>query len=228
MGKTIVAAATVAALRRSGSPARALKPALTGLDEPADSIWPRDHELLALASGSQPSEVALMTYGPPVSPHLAAELAGTRLDRFDLRDQLRARLAGNGPVIVEGVGGLLVPLGPGYDVRALAVDLGLPVVVAARPGLGTINHTLLTLEAARAAGLQVVGVVLTPWPRSPGLIELSNLETIERLGQVTVSVLGKIAGPHPALLAAAGDALPLDEWLGLGTVSSCGSDAWSC
>ena len=76
-----------------------------------------------------------------------------------------ARRAGAGSIaVVEGVGGLLVPLGPEADVRDLARDLGLPLVVAARPGLGTINHTLLTLEAARAAGLTVAGVVLTPWP----------------------------------------------------------------
>ena len=67
----------------------------------------------------------------------------------------------------EGVGGLLVPITPGYLVRDLAIDLGLPVVVAARTGLGTINHTLLTVEAARAGGLSVAGVVMTPWPGEP-------------------------------------------------------------
>ena len=67
-------------------------------------------------------------------------------------------------VVAEGVGGLLVPLTLGYTVRDLAVDLDWPVVVAARPGLGTINHSLLTVESARAAGLDVRAVVLTPWP----------------------------------------------------------------
>ena len=69
-------------------------------------------------------------------------------------------------LVCEGVGGLLVPLAPGYLVRDLAADLGYPLVVAASPGLGTINHTLLTIEAARAAGLEVAAVVLTPGPRS--------------------------------------------------------------
>ena len=69
-------------------------------------------------------------------------------------------------LVAEGVGGLLVPITPGYLVRDLAIDLELPVVVAARTGLGTINHTLLTVEAARAAGLRVAGVVMTPWPAS--------------------------------------------------------------
>jgi dethiobiotin synthetase len=91
--------------------------------------------------------------------------------------------------------------------------------------LGTINHTLLTLAAARQAGLEVAGVVLTPWPDLPGDIERSNRETIERLGEVRVSVLPTVESPDPARLAAAGDGLPLEEWLARGTVSSCAADA---
>src|SRR4051812_22569180 len=104
-------------------------------------------------------------------------------------------------LIAEGVGGLMVPLTPGYLVRDLALDLDLPVVIVARTGLGTINHTLLTVEAARAAGLSVAGVVMTPWPESPQPIEVSNRETIERLGRVGVAGLPQT---EPASLAAAG------------------------
>jgi dethiobiotin synthetase len=112
--------------------------------------------------------------------------------------------------VSEGVGGLLVPITPGYLVRDLAVDLALPVVVAARPGLGTINHTLLTVEAARAGGLEVAGVVMTPWPEEPSPMERSNRATVERLAGVRVSGL-----PHttPDRLAEAGAALPLGDWL---------------
>ena len=84
----------------------------------------------------------------------------------------------------EGVGGLMVPLTPGYLVRDLALDMRMPLVVAARPGLGTINHTLLTLEAARAAGLEPLAVVMTPWPSAPSRLEQSNRETVARLGGV--------------------------------------------
>ena len=119
------------------------------------------------------------------------------------------------PVIVEGIGGLLVPLAEGWDVRALARELGLGVVVAARPGLGTINHTLLTLEAARAGGLDVRAVVLTPWPREPGAIERSNRATIERLGarrgrdaRADARAQRRRRSPR------AGDALPYERWLG--------------
>ena len=151
VGKTVVAASIVTTLRARGEPVRAFKPVVTGTDEP-DPVWPADHELLARAAGMDPREVTPVTFAPAVSPHLAAELAGTRIEPAELVAHARALGA---PLVAEGVGGLLVPLTTGYSVRDLAVDLGLPVVIAARPGLGTINHTLLTLEAARAAGLEV-------------------------------------------------------------------------
>jgi dethiobiotin synthetase len=117
-------------------------------------------------------------------------------------------------LIVEGVGGLMVPLGDGYDVRELARRLALPLVIVARPGLGTLNHTLLTLEAARSAGLSPVGVVLTPWPRTPTRLERSNLETIAAAGGVRVATIARIERPDRELLSIAGEALPLDDWLG--------------
>ncbi len=113
-------------------------------------------------------------------------------------------------LVAEGVGGLLVPLTPGYLVRDLVIDLALPVVVAARTGLGTINHTLLTVEAARAGGLTVAGVVMTPWPDEPSAIERSNRSTVEQLGAVAVHGLAR-TGPEG--LAAAAASLPLAEWL---------------
>jgi dethiobiotin synthetase len=214
VGKTVLAAAIVAALRASGENVTALKPVLTGLDEPPDPVWPPDHELLAAVAGSSPDRVALSTYGPAVSPHLAAALDRRAIEPDTLVAAIHAAAgAQDGPLIVEGVGGLLVPLTDGYDVRALAHELQLPLVVAARPGLGTINHTLLTLEAARDAGLRVLGVVLTPWPDDADRIAISNRETIERLGRVAVSTLPAVAGPDPGALAAAGATLPLARWL---------------
>jgi dethiobiotin synthetase len=222
VGKTVVSAAIVAALRRRGIAARGLKPVLTGLDEPPDPVWPRDHELLAAVSEMVPPDVVLAApYGPPVSPHLAAELAGRPLDPVQLRAAIDDHLAEGGPLIVEGVGGLLVPLTDSYDVRALAADTRLPLLIAARPGLGTINHTLLTLAVARQAGLEVAGVVVTPWPDAPAEVERSNRRTIERLGGIRVSGLPAIDRPEPDELAAAGERLPLEAWLARGTVSSC-------
>lgn len=185
VGKTYLSGAIAARLRAEGLSVGVAKPVLTGLDDPG----PHDHELL----GAEPA----YTFGPAVSPHLAAELAGVELDPAALVANARAAAEGNDVVVVEGVGGLLVPLAPAYTVRDLARELGLPLVVAARPGLGTINHTLLTLEAA--AGLDVRAVVLTPWPAEPSAVEESNQTTL---------------GAH--VLPRDGDAtgLPVSDWLG--------------
>jgi dethiobiotin synthetase len=85
-----------------------------------------------------------------------------------------------------------------YLVRDFARDLALPLVIAASPGLGTINHTLLTIEAARAADLEVRAVVLTPWPTRPSEIEVSNRKTIAALGEVRVEVLPELDLTDPA------------------------------
>ena len=130
-----------------------------------------------------------------------------------LRGQIQTLANGHGTVIVEGVGGLLVPLAPGYDVRRLARELELRLIIAARAGLGTINHTLLTLEAARSAQLDVASIVLTPWPEHPSVVERSNRETIARLGDVPVATLPPVSQPTPEELAAAGATLPLTDWL---------------
>jgi dethiobiotin synthetase len=83
-------------------------------------------------------------------------------------------------------------------------------VIAARPGLGTINHTLLTLEAARTAGLDVRGVVMTPWPGESDAMAESNRRTVELIGNVAITVLPEITRDR---LADAGSRLPLDDWL---------------
>jgi dethiobiotin synthetase len=200
----------------AGEPVRAYKPVLSGLDEQAGAsqhgAWPADHELLGAVAGMAPEEVAPLRFGPAVSPHLAAELSGRPIDPRALVATARRR-ATEGTLVVEGVGGLLVPLRGSYTVLDLASELELALVIAARPGLGTINHTLLTLHAARSRELDVRAVVLTPWPEAPGPIETSNRETIARLGGVDVHTLAPISEPLPAQLASAGCSLPWREWL---------------
>ena len=207
----MLAAALCAALAARGARVAAFKPAVTGLDEPSGE-WPADHELLASAAsaGQTPEDVAPWRFGPAVSPHLAGEMAGAPLEPRRLVEAARSAASDAEALVCEGVGGLLVPLTPGYLVRDLAVDLALPLLVAARPGLGTINHTLLTVEAARAAGLSVAGVVMTPWPAEPAAMERSNRETVERVAGVGVAGLPET---RPDELADAAAALPVDDWL---------------
>jgi dethiobiotin synthetase len=212
VGKTIVAAAMARTVAVAGSTVAVFKPAVTGLDEYAghephsgggDDVSGNqlpDHELLRLAAGSGQSdeEVAPYRYGPPASPHLAAAMAGEEIDPGRLREAAAAAAASAEVLVCEGVGGLLVPLAPGYLVRDLAVELSYPLAIAASPGLGTINHTLLTIESARAAGLEVATVVLTPWPEHPSELEESNRETIASLGGVEVRTLPPLDLGAPA------------------------------
>jgi dethiobiotin synthetase len=201
VGKTVVAAAIAHTLASEGEAVAVFKPAVTGLDELAEP----DQAVLRRAAGSRQDdeEVAPYRYGPPASPHLAAALAEEEIDRQRLIAGARAAAASADALVCEGVGGLLVPLALNYLVRDFAVDLGMPLVVVASPGLGTINHTLLTIEAARAAELAVESVVLTPWPAEPTAIEQSNRETIESLGGVRVETLPRLdladPGSWPAL-----------------------------
>jgi len=190
VGKTVVAALIARTLAGAGERVAVFKPAVTGLDDPGEA----DHELLRRAAGSKQAddEIAPYRYGPPASPHLAASLAGGEIDSERLRAAAASAAEGADRLVCEGVGGLLVPLAAGYTVRDLAVDLALPLIVAASSGLGTINHTLLTLEAARSAGLEVAMVVLTPWPDVPSTVEASNLETIAALGAVRVETVPQL------------------------------------
>jgi dethiobiotin synthetase len=215
VGKTVLSAALLAAMAADGERVRAHKPVVTGLGEQpqiGQPVWPPDHELLASVAGMTPEQVSPLRYEPAVSPHLAARLAGERIDPADLTARARAAGDDNATVIVEGVGGLLAPLAEDYTVRDLAVALGLPLLIAARPGLGTINHTLLTLQSARAAGLDVRAVVLTPWSEQPSEMEQSNRDTIARTGDVEVAALDHVRSPAVADLARAGRALPWRNW----------------
>jgi dethiobiotin synthetase len=215
VGKTVVAAAIARANATAGERVAVFKPAVSGLDDypPADSVsWERaselpDHALLRLAAGSGQTEdeIAPYRFGPGYSPHLAAELAGERIDPDRLVGAAHAAADQADLLVCEGVGGFLVPLTRDYLVRDLARDLDLPVVIAASPALGTINHTLLTIEAVRAAGLVLAATVLTPWPAEPSSMERSNRETIARLGSVQVETLPHLdlsdPGSWPSLSA---------------------------
>ena len=168
VGKTVLSALLVAALDGIY-----WKPVQTGAIEGTDRnsvrVW-----------AACPEERLLLEryyFDPPVSPHLAAREAGVRiaLDSFELPAPVA-----NHPYIVEGAGGAMVPLNEQDLMLDLMRRLGLPIVVAARTSLGTINHTLLTLAALRGAQLSVHGVVLI------GAKNIENRRAIEHFGKVRV------------------------------------------
>jgi len=149
------------------------KPIQSGTTNPTDS------EVIAGWIGGQRVIPEAYRLSQPLSPHLSARLDGCRirLDRIDL-----PRLSG--PLVVEGAGGVFVPLNDHDLMIDLMIRLGLPVIVAARSGLGTINHTLLTLDRMKTGPLDVMGVVLI------GALNPENVKAIERFG--SAPVIGQI------------------------------------
>src|SRR5580704_12263660 len=103
VGKSVLSACLLAAMAGEGEVVRAYKPVVSGLEEAPVGMWPPDHELLGLAAGAAPEEVSPLRFGPAVSPHLAAELAGVRIDPAELVSVARERGA-EGTLVVEGVG----------------------------------------------------------------------------------------------------------------------------
>ena len=200
VGKTVVAAVIARTAASAGRRVAVFKPALSGLEESMASGEDPDHVVLrrAAGSGQADEQIAPYRYAPAVSPHLGAELAAEAIEPSRLRAAAEEAAADADLLVCEGVGGFLVPLTLGYLVRDFARDLGLPVAIAGPPGLGTINHTLLTIEAVRSVGLELVVVVLTPWPQRPSELERSNREAIERLGGVEVETLPRIDLSEPA------------------------------
>lgn len=213
-GKTALSALLLAECRRRGCRAAPLKPVQTGCfrapcpEPPGYRLVAPDLEYaLAMADWHPPERerlsMAPFRFEPACSPHLAAEMAGTEVRVEHLAAAARRLAADFDRLIVEGAGGIQVPINRRETLRDLMVELDLPVVVAARAGLGTINHTLLSLESLRTAGLNVAGVVLLESrPDPPGAIERDNPVAIAQFGRVPV--LGQIpfcaglAAPLPA------------------------------
>ena len=132
--------------------------------------------------------MAPYAFRPACSPHLAAARAGVRIDLACITRAARALAAAHDFVVVEGAGGVLVPLDGRLTMVDLMRRLGLPVLLVARTGLGTINHTLLSLLALRENGLAVAGVVFNQSsPGRRGIIERDNVQTVARLGRVAVA-----------------------------------------
>jgi dethiobiotin synthetase len=200
VGKTVVTAALAAALAEAGVRVRALKPVASGV---APGEVGEDAALLALADGHPPASA--YTFALPVSPHLAAEAEGVRIEEARVAAWIEAN---RGDVtLVEGVGGWEVPLRRDWRVSAWAAALGAPVLVVARNRLGMLNHTLLTVEAVRARGLVVAGVVVTPPAEADASTGGNAAELARLLPDVAVRAMAWVPAGRRDALVGAGRAL---------------------
>ena len=177
VGKTIVSAAIAATWRHAGHPVVYVKPVQSGA---ADG----DDDATDVAALADVPTVVGPVIGPSLAPGVAARLAGQELAGDELLavvDRAGQEHPGS-PMVVEGAGGLLVELGSdGTTCADLAARVGLPVVVVARPGLGTLNHTALTLAELDRRSLPVAGVVVSGYPASPDVATRTNLAELDRL-----------------------------------------------
>lgn len=172
VGKTLVAATLARLLRIKGVSVGVMKPVTSGCREEDGRLVSDDALLLCHGAGIPPTDdIAPYCLREPLAPADAARIDGVGID-FSVIGAAFLRLADlYDYVIVEGAGGLMVPLSGGLLTADLARDLGLPLLVVARPELGTINHTVLTCFAARQMDLEVAGVIVNGMPGRPGLAE---------------------------------------------------------
>lgn len=229
IGKTALSALLLAELRRRNINAAPMKPAQTGCvktgfrpetlglgtNNPAQGPKPKVQSLcsvpdldysLSMAEMSVSAEdyanMSPYRFEPACSPHLAAEMAGTEIDIAEMVIAARTLVSEYEFVIAEGAGGIVVPLNRRETMLDLMQALKFPVLLAARPGLGTINHTLLSIRALRSDGLDIAGVVfVASTPAEPGFIEDDNAATIEQFGKVpvlgTIPYGAQLADPNP-------------------------------
>jgi len=190
VGKTIVTAAIAWNLIQAGRKVAVMKPVQTG----TIISGPTDIEFVQKVLGPDSSlDVSCPYMFPdPVAPLVASMLSGERIDIRSIEDSY-SKLAGqNDTVIVEGAGGLQVPILEDYFMSDLAMDLNIPILIVTRPNLGTLNHTFLTLESAKRKGLDVAGIVISNYPWDPGIPEQTNPELI--ISMTGVNILGIL--PH--------------------------------
>ncbi|MDB5293553.1 MAG: dethiobiotin synthase [Phycisphaerales bacterium] len=210
VGKTIVAGAIADWFKRRRFRVGVCKPAATGCVRRREGLVSEDAEFLAhCADADAPLDVVCpQRFAEPLAPAIAAERAGKPLDWPAIDQALREITAQSDVLIVEGVGGIMVPMDAKHTVRDMARWLGLSAVVVARPGLGTINHTLLTVNALREAKIPVAGVVINRYPAEmPGILEETNLRAVEKWGKASLltvvpnDTLGELHLP-PGIIAA--------------------------
>ena len=195
IGKTVVTGALAAAFAARGERVGVMKPAASGAEpNPDGQLLAGDASFLMQAAGigeEWRSSVSPYVFRAALAPGISATEEGKKIE-LEVIDAAFKRLQTNfSPVLVEGAGGLIVPLTPNMLVVDLAVRLKLPLLVVADAKLGTINHTVLTVDYAKRRGLDVAGVILNGWnEEGAGVLEYTNVKFIEQL--TGCGVIGKL------------------------------------
>lgn len=192
VGKTVVGCALAEMLRRAGIDVGVMKPIETGVGPqgPLDAISLAESAI----AGDALDDVCPQRFALPAAPSVAAACEGRAVDLERIRAAYAKLSARHERMLVEGAGGLLVPIARGFSMADLARELGLPLLVVTRASLGTVNHTLLTLEVAEHRGLALAGVVISHGPRATSSADEKNLEALrEALGDRLVGEVPTLA-----------------------------------
>ncbi len=192
VGKTFVAAALAAALRRAGLDAGVMKPVASGCRRVRGRLVSGDAEILLAAAGCDDSldDINPVRYAAPLGPSVAARRERRPVNARKILAAFGRLGSRHEFMIVEGVGGLAVPLSARLDVAGLARRMKLPLLVVAADRLGVLNHTLLTLDYARRKGLDVPGAVLNCRARRADASRASNAGELRRRGVEVLARLG--------------------------------------
>lgn len=190
VGKTFVTCQLARCARAAGKKVLAFKPIETGCARVAGRLVGVDQELICEAAGDwQTGELrGVYQFEPPVAPLVAAEQAGVRIDLDQIEHAVEAGAELSDFVLVEGAGGWRVPITSDVDMSQLAGRLGYPVIVVGLATLGTINHSLLTLEAVERDGQQVAALVLSKRPEDDAEHVIDNARRIAMRWKGTIII----------------------------------------
>ena len=182
VGKTVVAAGLAGAIKTKGLDIGVMKPIATGAVKAEGRLVSDDVRFLvrSIDCDDDPDLVNPVTLELPMAPLVASRLEEVEIDLNKVREAYSTLIRRHEFVVVEGIGGILVPIKEGYFVSDLVHDFDLPVIIVARPGLGTINHTLLTVKEARRRGIEVRGFITSGVAKQgSGIAERTNPEVIQ-------------------------------------------------
>lgn len=215
VGKTVITGAIAAALKGRGIDIGVMKPVASGgVANGAGKLVAEDATFLMRAAGIEEKERELVNplcLAPALTPAIAAVTSGVTIDIQEFITSYQKLQKIHDFLIVEGVGGIVAPLWQDYLVADLMNEFALPVIVIARPNLGTINHTVLTVEYGRSRGLHIAGIIINGWNQAEiGILEKSNEEYIMRL--TGLPILGKF--PYDARIS-----VPEGKTTGLGQLA---------